>query len=149
MDFNVLQKMAFSIAELHELEPDVTHAHLIHGDELFVAIIPEPLGRLRTLSAGFVAELDYQSVSRYEAGLTKADSASGIFATDDVSVVLVDGSVSNLLEIDTDHVLVDVYVQNGPEFVTVNSEELGNNVLEVGTRVRLWLQGLKIYPSFT
>ena len=141
--------MAFSIVELHELESDLIHVKVRHGDESFVAIISEPLEKLRTLSADFIAELDYQSVSKYEVGLPKSDSVSGIFATDDASVVLVDGSVSNLLEIDSEHVLVDVYVQNGPEFVAVNSEELGNKVPEHGSRVRLWLQGLKIYPSFT
>lgn len=141
--------MAFSIKDLHELEPELTHAHLAHGDESFVAIIPEPLERLKMLSTNFVAELDYQSVSKYESGLPKEDSASGVFATEDASVVLVDGSILNLLVIDTDFVLVDVYVQNGPEFVTVNSEELGNEVPELGSRLRLWLQGLKVYPSFT
>lgn len=141
--------MAFTITELHELEISLTHAQVKHCDESIVAIIPEPLTRLASLNEQFVAELDYSRVVKHEAGLAKDDSISGIFATDDSAVVIVDGSISSLLEISREHVLIDIYIQNGPEFISINSEDLGGVVPEVGSRIRLWLQGLKIYPTFT
>jgi len=141
--------MAFSLVELHSLETDVTHAKVTHGRESLVAIIPESLERLESLSGDFLAELDYHCILKHEVSSVKMDSESGLFATDEPSVVIVDGSVSNLLEIDANHVLVDVYIQNGPEFVNVTSEELGGSVPKVGSRIRLWLKGLKIYPALT
>ncbi|MES2983476.1 MAG: hypothetical protein V4727_14280 [Verrucomicrobiota bacterium] len=141
--------MAFSLTEVYELEPNLCHAVVRHRDQLLNAMLRCSYAEAIKLPPEFVAEMDYTSMVRFEANLTPDNSQSGLFVTDDPCVILADGQVHNYLEIDSDYVLIDVYIQNGPEFFTVTSEELGGIVPDVGSRLRVWLLGLSIYPSNT
>lgn len=141
--------MAFNVSEVHELEHDRCHAVLRHGEQLVTVILRCDLAEAQQLPPSFTAELDYHSVVRFEADLPPDDSQSGLFATDDPTVVLADGRVHSHVEVGPDHVLIDVYSQCGPEFFTVTSEELDGLVPAVGTRLRAWLLGLSVYPTRT
>lgn len=141
--------MAFAITEIYSIDADRTRASVVHGAESFLAMIPEPPERLQSLSGNVQAELGYDAVLKHEVRAVNMDSESGIFATDDPSVVLVDGSVINVVEVDASRTLVDIYIQKGPEFLCVSSEDLGEAIPELGCRIRLWLKGLKIYPTFS
>ena len=139
--------MAFSLVEAHEMEVGCCHAVLKHQGEHLTVVLKCDHAQAIALPSHFIAELDHASVLRFEAGLPIDDGSSGLFATEDPSVILADGTVHNHVEIGPDHVIVDVYVQRGPEYFTVNSEELGGIVPEIGTRLRAWLVGLAVYPS--
>ena len=141
--------MAFSLSEVHELEADVCHAVVRHHDQLLTVILRCSHTEALTLPPEFVAEIDHSSVVRFEANLPPDDSQSGLFSTDDPCVILADGQIHNHLEIASDHVILDVYTQTGPEFFTVTSEELDGTVPAVGSRLRVWLLGLSIYPTKT
>ncbi len=141
--------MAFNVSEVHELEHDRCHAVLRHGEQLVTAVLRCSLAEAEQLPASFQAELDHQSVVRFEADLPPDDSQSGLFATDDATVVLADGRFHSHFENGPDNVLIDVYSQCGPEFFLVTSEELNGRVPAVGTRLRLWMSGLVVYPTRT
>ena len=141
--------MAFTIRELKQLEPSLCHAVVDHNGQLLTVTIPAEYSRVSGLSGSFTAELDYHAVVSSEIGLPKDDSLSGLFSTEDSAVVIVDGSVHNHLEISADHILVDVYVQNGPEFIIFDSEELGGVVPPIDSRLRVRILGLRVYPTFT
>ncbi len=141
--------MAFTLSEVHELQPDLCHAVVRHEDQLLTVILRCSHTDALKLPPDFVAEIDHTSVLRFEPNLPPDDSQSGFFVTDDPSVILADGRVQNHLEIDSDYVLIDVYIQAGPEFFTVTSEELGGTIPVVGSRLRAWLLGLSICPTNT
>ena len=141
--------MAFSVSEVHELEPDRCHAVLRHGDQLLTVILGCSHADALRLPQDFTAEVDHTSVVRFEADLPPEDSQSGLFVTDDPVVILADGRVHNHFEIGPDLVLIDVYTQRGPEFFTVTSEELAGTVPAIGSRLRVWLLGLSVYPTQT
>ena len=141
--------MAFALSEVHELQRDVCHAVVRHHDQLLTVILRCCHTEALALPPEFVAEIDHSSVLRFEANLPPDDSQSGFFPTDDPCVILADGQIHNHLEIDSDHVLLDVYTQAGPEFFTVTSEELDGTIPVVGSRLRVWLLGLSIYPTKT
>lgn len=141
--------MAFTLTEVHELESKLCHAVVRHEDQLLTAILRCSYEEAINLPTDFIAEIDHASVVRFEVNLPLDDSLSGLFVTDDPCVILADGQVHNHLEIDSDLVLIDVYIQNGPELFTVTSEELDGVVPSVGSRIRIWLLGLSIYPSNT
>lgn len=140
--------MTFKIIEVSELGSCICQARIRHGDVCFTAIVAEPLKKVETLLDDFAAEIDFQSLIRCETELVKENSSSGIFSTDDPNVVIADGTVLQIVPLEDGETLIDVYIQKGPEFVTVSSEELGATP-EVGSRVRLWLRGLRLFPSFT
>lgn len=139
--------MAFSLTEVHEMEPDCCLAVLQHGAHQLTATLRCSHADALRLPSSFTAVLGHASVVRFEADLPPDDSQSGLFATDNPVVVLADGRVHNHVEIDSDHVLIDVYSQTGPEYFTVTSEELGGIVPAIDTRLRLWLLGLSVYPT--
>ena len=141
--------MAFTLTEVHEMEPDLCQAVLEHEGNLFEAILRCSHSDALRLPPGFTAEFDHTSVVGFEADLPPDDSRSGLFATDDPVVVIADGRVRSHVEIGPDHVVIDVYSQAGPEYFTVTSEELGGTVPAIGTRLRLWLLGLSVYPTPT
>ena len=139
--------MALSVSEVHELERGCCHALVHHHAQMLTVILRIGHAEAVSLPADFTAEVDYTSVVRFEADLPADDSQSGFFATDDPAVILADGRVHNYVEIGDDHVLIDVYSQTGPEFFTVTSEELGGSVPAIGSRLRVWLLGLSVYPT--
>lgn len=139
--------MAFSVTEVHEMEPDRCQAVVQHGGHLLTVILRCSHGEALRLPPGFTAELDHTSVVRFEADLPPDAGQSGLFPTDDPVVVLADGRVHNQVEIDSSHVLIDVYSQTGPEYFTVTSEELGGTIPAINTRLRVWLLGLSVYPT--
>jgi hypothetical protein len=141
--------MAFSVSEVHELESDRCCAVVRHGDELLTVILRCSYSDALKLPQVFTAEVDHTSVVRFETELPPDNEQSGLFATDDSAVILADGLVHNHVEIGPDQVLIDVYSQKGPEFFTVTSEELGGRVPAIGRRLRVWLLGLSVYPSWT
>lgn len=141
--------MAFSLTEVHEMEADCCQAVLQHGAHQLTAILRCSHADALRLPPRFTAELDHTSVVRFEADLPPDDGQSGLFPTDDPVVVLADGRVHNHVEIGSDHVLIDVYSQTGPEYFTVTSEELGGTVPSIDTRLRVWLLGLSVYPTQT
>lgn len=141
--------MAFFLSEAHEIQADVCHAVVRHRDQLLTVILRCSHEEALALPPEFAAEIDHSSVVRFEANLPQDDSESGFFPTDDPSVILADGQIHHHLEIDPDYVLFDVYTQSGPEYFTVTSEDLEGTVPAVGSRLRVWLLGLSIYPTKT
>ncbi|MBN8460737.1 MAG: hypothetical protein J0M04_23140 [Verrucomicrobia bacterium] len=141
--------MAFSLIEVHEIEPDLCQAVLQHGERQLTVTLRCSHAEALRLPPRFTAELDHTAIVRFEADLPPDDSQSGLFPTDDPAVVLADGRIHHHLEIGSDHVLIDVYSQTGPEYFTVTSEELGGIVPAMDSRLRLWLLGLSVYPTQT
>ena len=139
--------MSFSVTEVHELERDLCYATLRHQDQLITVMLKCGIEEAHKLSDPFSAELDHTSVVRFEADFPADESLSGLFSTDDPAVTLVDGTVHHHLKIDPDYVLIDVHVQNGPESLTVTSEELNSTIPPIDSRIRLWLLGLTVYPT--
>jgi hypothetical protein len=141
--------MAFSLTEVYEMEADRCQAVLQHEGRLLTVMLRCSHSEALRLPLTFTAELDHTSVVGFEADLPPDDSQSGLFPTNDPVVVLADGRVHNHVEIGSDHVLIDVYSQAGPEYFTVTSEELGGIVPTINTRLRVWLLGLSVYPTQT
>src|ERR1043165_4366554 len=107
--------MSFSVSELHEFDRDTCRAVLAHENERLAVMLKCSYSEALALAPQFTAEMDHTSIVRFEADLPIDDSSSGLFATDDSAVILADGSVHNHVEIGPYHVLIDVYVQKGPE----------------------------------
>lgn len=141
--------MTFSLSDAHEFEPDACHAVLQHNGHSLRALLKVSYSEATTLPPKFAAEIDYTSIARFEVGLPRDDSSSGLFATEDPIVILADGTVCNHTEIGPDHVLIDVQIQDDAGLFTVTSEDLKGVVPEIGSRLRAWLISLTVYPTRT
>jgi hypothetical protein len=141
--------MAFTIKSLHEMDRDQCLAVIGHGGTELPVLLRAGRERAGELPEEFAAEVDFRSVIRFETKMEDKECESGFFPTDDPAVSVIDGTVQNHLEIGPEHVLIDVRIQNGPEIVTFCSEDLRNTIPPLGTRLRAWVLGLSISPTFT
>ena len=138
--------MSFSLSEVYGDEGGWCLADVEHEGQLLTVRLMCSSADVSELDSVFTAEIDYTSVVRFETDLPLDESCSGLFATDDDSVILADGVVHHV-DIGSDYVLIDVYIQRGPEFLCVDSKELGGVVPAVDSRLRVWLKDLSIYPT--
>jgi hypothetical protein len=138
--------MAFTILEARETAPGLCRATVKHDGRLLSVMVKASLAEVSALPSNFIAELDFETVIKFEAALPKDDTLSGLFPSDDPSVILIDGSVMNHVESDSGSVLIDVYLQSGPEFILFDSNDFGGIVPAIGTRLRAWLAGLTVFP---
>lgn len=129
------------------MERDLCHAIVEHENQRLTVILKCGHEEALTLPRSFTAEIDQTSVVRFETEPPVGDEPlSGLFATDDPAVILAEGVVEHHIEVDPGHVLIEVSMRRGGGHITVTSEELGGTVPEVGTRLRVWLLGLSVWP---
>jgi hypothetical protein len=138
----------FSILTLEPFNDDGAFAVLEHADQKIRAFVFTTKDQISGLSPSFTAELDYDEVLRHELFEKADDDASGIFPTGDPSVLKLDGTVHNHMPLEGGDTILDVYIQNGPEFLAVTSADLGGEVPAVGARLQVWVKGLGIFPVF-
>lgn len=140
--------MAFQLIRWEPLDRESVDAVVEHCGNRFRVNVVATEEQARELSDQFTAEMSYEEAARVEWGLAKDDEASGVFAVKDEGLFLVDGTVSNVIPLEDDESLVDLYLMNGPEFLAVTSRDL-TEVPPLDTRMRLWVRGLRIYPVFS
>ena len=117
-----------------------------HNGHRLKVVLVGPYDHLVTLIRKDVSvEYELEEVIAADIDLPVDDVASGIFAGQG-NHVLIDGTVHNEI-IDDAVSVVDVYIQNGADFLAVTSEELTAKP-RTGTRIRITGKGLHVYPTF-
>lgn len=142
--------MGVTINTLHRMDglTDKHFGSVTHNGHTFDAVLVGPFDRLQPLlHTDATAEYELNELITVDCGLEKADSQSGIFPLADGQIA-VDGSIHNETKIDEQNSVLDIYIQNGADFIAVTSEDLGHNP-PVGSRIRIVGKGLQVYPIFT
>jgi len=139
-----------TINSLERLEGyDDRHSGSIeHNGHAFDAVIVGPFEKLRSIRhASVTAEYELNEIISVETDLAKDDSISGFFSLTD-NQIAVDGSVHNEIKVDDLVSVFDIYIQNGADFLSLTTEQLGCNP-RVGSRIRIVGAELLVYPTFT
>jgi hypothetical protein len=140
--------MNFKLKELRAFDSKQSVALLENENGILHATISAISARGLSIDEEFAGEVDWKSVLETQVELPGDESQSGLYPTDDPGVVLVDGLVDDLLELDPDCWLVTLRVEkNGRAAITFDSEELGS-LPGLGARVKVKLMGLTIHPTF-
>src|SRR5688572_22406115 len=130
--------MAFTIKSLGQKVDEFRRATLLHSGHEIQALLFDD-DNLSDLEKDFLAEIAFDSVTKFEADLPKDDTASGLFPTEDKDTLIADGSIASVTEVSDGEFVVDLYIQNGPEFITFTSEELEGTRPKEGSRFRAWI----------
>ena len=119
-----------------------------HEEVQLTVEIVGPFARLQSLGNGeFTAEINVTEVLSVECNLSKCDEESGIFA-DEVGIIL-DGTVSQVIAIDDHFSFFDVYIQKGPEFLTLTTDDLRGVLPILDSRIRVRAGMLQLlFPAF-
>lgn len=142
--------MSVTINTLHRMDgyPEKHFGSVTHNGHTLDAVLVGPFDRLQhLLHTDATAEYELDEFISIDSGLEKDDTVSGIFPLANGQIVI-DGSIHNETEIDGQLSLLDIYIQNGADFLAVTSENLGQKP-QVGTRIRVVGRGLHVYPTFT
>ena len=138
------------IVEIQKMDGyhDRTYGKIDHQGHMLDAVLfgdYDRLDELRNVDA--TAEYELNEIVATEVNLPKANELSGIYPkADDLTVV--DGLVHSEIVIDDVVSVFDVYIQNGPDFISISTEDLSERP-KMDTRIRIIGRGLHAYPTFT
>ena len=113
-----------------------------HGELEFTASInyDEKL----EIGSEYFFELGYESIRKFDKIPRFNDEMSGIFPTVSEEEMCVIGKISGVFS-EADVELIDLYIQKGPEFVTVDRQELSEGPYELDNGVKVVFKNLKFY----
>jgi len=141
--------MAIVIESLEHEVGSTTLAQVRHGRFVFNALVNGRQCELqRLLGHECLVELGFEKVASWRIVAGFKDEDSCIKASREVpGGICVMGNVHSVMPINSGAVLVDVYLQTGPEFLAIESTELGGSVPTVGVGLEVTLLGLCFYPT--
>jgi len=120
--------MSFQILEILGSQPEGISVKVSHQANQITALITNPVssetlvGKLIDVEISFDKVLDWKVIGDFD------DTKSGIWQEPDGIHLL--GRVHNILDYGDGKIIIDVYMQNGPEFFTVSSEAIDNTAVE-------------------
>lgn len=141
--------MGVTINTLHHMDGhhDRYFGSITHNGQILDAVLVGPYDRFQSLlHSDAIAEYELDEITSVESGLDKDDALSGFFSLTD-NQIAVDGSVHSETKIDELVSVLDIYIQNGADFLAVSSEQLGQKP-PVGSRIRIVGKGLHVYSTF-
>jgi hypothetical protein len=137
---------------IESLEHEVgssTWAKVRHGRFLFNALVNGKQSELQQLLGHeCLVELGFEKIASWRIVAGFKDEDSCIKASEEVpGGICVMGNVHSVMPISSGAALVDVYLQTGPEFLAIESTELGGTVPSVGMGLEVTVLGLCFYPT--
>jgi hypothetical protein len=109
-------------------------AAFVSGSE--ESLLPQ-IGRER------IVEIDFERVIEWKEIPGFLDEMSGIQSCALRSnAVKICGRVHNIIDVGEGKSVIDIYIQNGPEFLSVTSEELENKVPTLGSGLEITVENL-------
>ena len=125
----------------------ISVGRVMHRRQSFVAYLHGfPAECVGDMTAHCVVELDYQALVRYRILSEFLDDHSGIFATNRPDVVSVRGRIHNKVPADDSNTMIyDIYIQNGADFITIDSQELAEENLSIGTGIEIDVKNIEFY----
>ena len=141
--------MSIIIQLFDEEHGTATHATLRHGDHEFnVLIHGKKIDLLPLLGKSMRTEVSFDRIVSWTRLNDFDDDQSCIKSSNEfVGAHTLRGRVHNVIEIESNKSIVDLYLQTGPEFLAISSEELGSQMVPVGTALEITVYGLRFHPT--
>jgi hypothetical protein len=136
--------MAFQIIEIVDPQPENILAKVSHQNNQVTATIRGNKNQDLGVGKSFDVEIDYDQVLEWNVIDDFSDDRSGIWQEQDG--IHLAGRIHNVLDYGDGKTIVDVYLQNGPEFFTVTSEAMEDIDFDANTGLEIVVQSLHLYP---
>jgi hypothetical protein len=143
--------MSITVERLDAEQGSSVHAQVRHGSHAFAALVKgDKEGLKPLLGKKCLVEMSFEQAASWRELPDFQDENSCIQASSAIpGAVALQGRVHNVLPIDAESSVVDLYLQAGPEFVAINSKQLGGLVPKVGSGLEIHVHGLCFYPTDT
>ena len=122
-----------------------------HGDHAFFALVAGDEKELQLLvGQDVLVEMSFEQVASWRElpDFQEADSYMKE-STQAPGAVMLQGRVHNVIPIDAESATVDLYLQTGPEFIAIDSKEIGGYIPAVGSALEVHVHGLCFCPTNT
>ena len=137
--------MSFQIVEVLDSQSDKIVVKVSHQNNQLMATLYTKNDKDNAIGKSFEAELGYDEILAWRALDDFDDTNSGIWQAEDGIHLL--GRVHSMLDYGDGKRIVDVYIQNGPEFFTIDPEGMENSTLESNDGLEVTVRSLHIYPT--
>lgn len=137
--------MAFQITEILDSKSDNVLVNVLHQNHPLTVTI---LGMERhDISIGnpFRAEIGFEEILDWKIVEDFEDTRSAIWQETDGFHLL--GRIHSILDYGDGRTVVDVYMQNGPEFFTVNLDSTDDKMLDANVGLEIIVKTLFLFPS--
>ncbi len=142
--------MAIILVSIHQMDQhDNRHlGTVVHRESRMNAVIVGPIERLKDLiGCELSVEYELTTIDSVDIDLPENDEVSGIYAIEPDRVII-DGRVHMITEIDENFAFVDVYIQNGADFLSITTDDVPR-LPKLDSRIRIKGHGLIVFPTFT
>lgn len=142
--------MAIILVSIHQMDQnDNRHwGTVVHRESQMNALIVGPIERLKNLiGCEVTAEYELTTIDSVDIDLPENDEVSGIYAIEPDRVII-DGRVHMITEIDENFAFVDVYIQNGADFLSITTDDVPRRP-KLDSRIRIKGHGLIVFPTYT
>lgn len=137
--------MSFQVIEILESQPGKILVRVNHENNQFPVIVSSPKAEDIVIGKSLEAKLDYDEILGWKAIGDFEDASSGIWQDEDGIHLL--GRIHSLLDYGDGKTIIDVYMQNGPEFFTASSENIDPAELESNGGLEITVGSLYLYPN--
>ncbi len=143
--------MSIVILGLGSEHGDTTSAQVRHEHHVFEALIHGKRASLAELvNVECLVEMAFNEVTAWVELEEFDDESSCIKASESkCGGITVRGRVHSAIEVSPGAQIIDLYLRNGPEFLSISSEELGGFIPSIGAALEVNVNGLRFYLSKT
>ncbi len=135
--------MAFQIIEILDSQPERIVARVSHQNNQFTATLHTKNNGGIAIGKSFQAEIGYDEILDWKPISDFDDAKSNIWQAEDGIHLL--GKVHSVLDFGDGKTIVDIYMQNGPEFFTVDLDGIENDVLESNDGLEVTVRNMLLY----
>jgi hypothetical protein len=135
--------MAFQIVEILESTPGKILARVNHENNPLTVTIPDQKVENILVGKSYLAEIGYEGIPDWKIIDDFDDAQSGIWQEENGVHLL--GRVHNIIDFGDGRTIIDVYLQNGPEFFTLDTAMLGDETFESDTGLEITVSNLYLY----
>ena len=114
-----------------------------HNDNILHAFLVDDTDVETYLNTEVFFEMDYKGIINWLMIEDFDDCESGLFERD--GSIVVKGKVHNLIDVEGD-TIIDIYMMNGPEFISILSSEINSIIPKIDEGIEVEINGLCIYP---
>ena len=136
--------MAFQITEIVDSQSDNVLIKALHQNNLLTVTVCGIENQEIRVGELIQAEIRFDEIADWKVLSDFEDIQSGIWQEQD-GIHLV-GRVHSILDYGDGRVVIDVYMQNGPEFFTVNLDAMDETMPDANEGIEITVKNLYITP---
>jgi len=136
--------MTFKILEILDSTSENVLAKVDHQNHQLTAIIRDMKDKEILLDTPIQAEISFDQILDWKVLADFEDAQSGIWQGQD-GIHLV-GRIHSILDYGDGRMIMDIYMQNGPELFTVNLETAEDKILDANDGLEFIVDHLYLHP---